>query len=285
MKLSQFKNKFTADLKEDYPLSEVDSFFFRLAEFHLEFKRVDVALNPEFALSEKDHVKLINAQNRLKQGEPIQYILGSTQFYGLDVLVNPSVLIPRPETEELVEWIIQDHQAQKNQNISILDVGTGSGCIAIALAKNLPQAQITAIDISAKALKTASKNADLNQVDINFEQQDILSAVTLSRKHDIIVSNPPYVRELEKKQMHKNVLYHEPETALFVKDEDALIFYREISKMACAHLNPGGRLYFEINQYLAEETRDLVIKNGFKEVEVRNDLFKNPRMLRAVKSR
>ena len=285
MKLSTFKSGFNAALRDSYPNSEINTFFFRLAEFYLGMKRIDVALNKDHILTENEQKTFKIAQNKLKIGEPLQYILGQTEFYGLKFLINPSVLIPRPETEELVEWIINDQKNNdKNEIISILDIGTGSGCIAVTLAKKLHKAKVTAIDISAEALKTASKNAEINTVSINFEQADILKVKELSQNFDIIVSNPPYVREQEKTAMQKNVLDHEPETALFVKDNDALLFYRKISELAFKYLKPGGKLYFEINQYLEEETYDLVKKIGFSEVERRDDLFKNPRMLKGVKS-
>ena len=284
MKLSVFRNNFTATLAAFYPDQEINTFFFRLVEVYLGMERIDITLNKDRILNENEQKTLKNAQNRLKNGEPLQYILGSTEFYGLIFQVNPDVLIPRPETEELVEWIISDQeQSSTSEKVSVLDIGTGSGCIAVTLAKNLPNFEVSALDLSAEALKTASKNAEINKVNLNFEQADVLKMDKLSKEYDIIVSNPPYVRKLEKASMHKNVLDHEPETALFVENDDPLIFYRKIAALAFAHLKPGGKLYFEINQYLEEETRDLVKNIGFLEVQTRNDLFKNPRMLRAVK--
>ena len=285
MKLSDFKSNFALALKNLYAEPEILTFFYRLVEFYLGKKRIDISLNKSLEINKNQQKNLKNAQNRLKNGEPLQYILGSSEFFGLHFEVGPEVLIPRPETEELVEWIITDERnTDKNDAISILDIGTGSGCIAVALAKNLSNATIYAVDISASALKIASKNAVINAAAVNFEQVDVLQLETLSRKHDLIVSNPPYVRESEKRAMHVNVLDHEPETALYVKNNDALLFYRKISELAFNNLKPGGKLYFEINQYLEKETRDTVEKSGFNYVEIRQDLFKNPRMLRAVKT-
>ncbi len=285
MKLSDFKSNFALALKNLYAEPEILTFFYRLVEFYLGKKRIDISLNKSLEINKNEQKNLKNAQNRLKNGEPLQYILGSSEFFGLHFEVGPEVLIPRPETEELVEWIITDERnTDKNDAISILDIGTGSGCIAVALAKNLSNATIYAVDISASALKIASKNAVINAAAVNFEQVDVLQLETLSRKHDLIVSNPPYVRESEKRAMHVNVLDHEPETALYVKNNDALLFYRKISELAFNNLKPGGKLYFEINQYLEKETRDTVEKSGFSYVEIRQDLFKNPRMLRAVKT-
>lgn len=284
MNLITFRKEFKAVLRDGYPDSEIDTFFFRLAEFYLKMKRVDVTLNAERLLTENETEKLKVAQERLEQSEPLQYILGSTEFYGLPFLVDQSVLIPRPETEELVEWILSDHiKYVEKDTFSILDIGTGSGCIAIVLAKELPNTSISAIDISAKALQTASKNAELNNVHINFEQVDILELAELSEKYDIIVSNPPYVREQEKAAMHKNVLGYEPKTALFVEDDDSLLFYRKIAELAFRYLKSSGKLYFEINQYLEEETIAVVKESGFTKVETKRDIFENPRMLRAGK--
>lgn len=193
--------------------------------------------------------------------------------------MNKHTLIPRPETEELVEWILINPEF-KFQNPQFLDIGTGSGCIAISLAKNLPNAKVSALDISEEALKIAKGNAKLNKVEVDFFQTDILAAETLSKKYDVIVSNPPYVRELEKKQMQQNVLKYEPYSALYVKDEDPLLFYRAISRLAKNHLNPGGKLFFEINEYLAYEMTELLKAEGFKNIEIKKDIYGKDRMLK-----
>jgi release factor glutamine methyltransferase len=220
---------------------------------------------------------------KLQQEIPIQYILGKTHFYGLDFEVDENVLIPRQETEELVEWIITNQQINKSINQQILDIGTGSGCIAISLAKNLTSAKVYAIDVSEKALNVAQKNADLNQVEVTFINQNILETEDLQASFDIIVSNPPYVRNLEKAEIKKNVLANEPHLALFVDDHDALIFYRKIAELAQKNLKENGQLYFEINQYLGKEMVDLLQKMGFVEVALRKDIYGNDRMIMAMK--
>ena len=190
-------------------------------------------------------------------------------------------MIPRPETEELVAWILEAVSEEKQKEINILDIGTGSGCIAISLAKNLPQAKVSAIDVSPEALKMAKSNAFLNGEKINFFQQDILEMKELQERYDVIVSNPPYVRELEKKEMQKNVLDHEPAAALYVKDEDPLIFYQKITSLAQKSLNPGGFLFFEINQYLSAETESILKAENFT-ASLKKDIFGKDRMLRGI---
>lgn len=219
---------------------------------------------------------------RLKIHEPIQYIIGETEFYGLPFKVNKHTLIPRPETEELVEWIYSEFSNQQStiNNQQFLDIGTGSGCIAISLAKYLPNSKVSALDISEEALKIARENAETNKVEVDFFQKDILAAETLPKKYDVIISNPPYVRELEKKQMQQNVLKHEPESALYVGNEDPLLFYRTISHLAKKHLNPEGKLFFEINEYLADELTALLEDEGFKNIQVKKDIFGKDRMIK-----
>jgi release factor glutamine methyltransferase len=216
----------------------------------------------------------------LKNEIPIQYLLGKTSFYGLDFEVNPAVLIPRPETEELVDWIISYDQIHKSTKpLRILDIGTGSGCIAISLAKNIPNSQVFAIDVSEKALATAQKNAEINNVKVAFLEENILETDDLEQQFDIIVSNPPYVRQLEKQEIKKNVLDNEPHLALFVEDNDALVFYRKIAELAQKNLLPNGQLFFEINQYLGKEMMELLEKMGFKNIELRKDIYGNDRMI------
>lgn len=281
MLLSQLKNEFENALKDEYPPTEIFSFFYTLTEEYLHLRRVDVALDPHCELSESDHTRFLHALERLQTHEPIQYITGSTEFFGRKFLVNKNVLIPRPETEELVEWILLDHKSKK-ANIKILDIGTGSGCIPISLKKEIKNSEVHSFDISSEALLLAQRNAKLNNAEIAFRKADILETETLHDHFDIIVSNPPYVRELEKKDMHRNVLNHEPKLALFVKDENALIFYKKIAELAVKSLNEYGVLYFEINQYLAEETKSLVEELGFK-AQLKKDIFGNYRMLKATK--
>lgn len=229
---------------------------------------------------------------RLQTGEPVQYILGYTEFYGLPFKVNPSVLIPRPETEELVEWILTSIN-DKYSNLSMLDIGTGSGCIAISLKKNLSKASVSAIDISIGALNTARQNADLNEVDIKFIHADILNSEFKiqnsetsdenKQKFAIIISNPPYVTLFDKTQMHSNVTDFEPHSALFVPEDDPLIFYKAIADLAVNNLTAGGLLFLEINESLGKETVRLLESKGFKNVELRKDMSGRDRMIKGTR--
>lgn len=224
--------------------------------------------------------KLDNILAQLQTGKPLQYALGYAEFFGLKFLVNASTLIPRPETEELVQWVLN---SVTNKASSILDIGTGTGCIAISLKKNLPGAQVSAMDISVEALNTARENARLNDVKIDFIEADILnykSEIGIP-KSEIIVSNPPYVTLEDKKLMHRNVTDFEPHTALFVPENDPLIFYRAIADFALTSLEPKGLLFFEINESLGKETAELLTGKGFKDVEVRKDLSDRDRMIKA----
>lgn len=280
MKIAAFKNHFFDTLVGEYPAEEVGSFFNILTGEILGLSRLDLALDPQREISDGEVQKLKQALERLRQHEPVQYITGTTEFFGMKFYVDRNVLIPRPETEELVEWILQECEEQ--HEIRILDIGTGSGCIAISLAKHLPKAKVSAIDISEEAIKVARKNADHNKVAVKFFQEDILQANELPEKYDIIVSNPPYVRELEKKEMQRNVLEYEPDTALYVKDEDPLLFYRKISVLASDNLTRGGKLYLEINQYLGKETEALLAEKNFQ-TRLKKDIFGVDRMLRGIK--
>ena len=242
--------------------------------------RLQVHLNQHETISPANLVQITEIVNRLIQFEPIQYILGDTEFYGLTLKVNPTVLIPRPETEELVDWIIKDSPPI---NSAILDIGTGSGCIPIALSKNLPGATVEGWDISAEALTVARENAKMNQVKIDFNYTDILNLNFTDKqpKYDIIVSNPPYVMASEQPSMPKNVIEYEPHVALFVPDTDPLIFYSTIADLAINQLKPGGKLYFEINEQFGNETIDLLSFKGFKNIIVRKDINGKVRMIRA----
>ncbi len=282
MKISELKSNFKTTLSGLYPSEEIQSFFNILSEEYLNLSRIEVALHPEKTISTEDAEKFQEALLQLKNYEPIQYIIGETEFYGLPFKVNKHTLIPRPETEELVEWILSKQKliTHNSQLITILDIGTGTGCIAISLAKNLPNSKISALDISKEALKIAHQNAKLNKVEVEFFQADILKTKTLPKQYDVIVSNPPYVRELEKKQMQQNVLKYEPDSALFVKDEDPLLFYRAISQLAKTNLKANGKLFFEINEYLADELTQLLKSKGFQNIEVKKDIFGKDRMLK-----
>ena len=284
MNIKSLKSYFFTELQTIQEDSEIESFFFILTEFLHNLKRIDVSLHPEFEVSETDLEKWKTIISELKTEKPIQYITGEAWFYGLRFEVNENTLIPRPETEELVEWIVDGLKA-KVKGQRVLDIGTGSGCIPIALKKEIPNAQVSAIDISEKALEMARKNAIDNQVEINFIHQNILTSQHLnistsqSLLFDVIVSNPPYVRNLEKQEIKKNVLDYEPHLALFVEDSDALLFYRKIAQLALKSLSPNGKLFFEINQYLGKETVELVEQLGFKNIELRKDFMGNDRMI------
>ncbi|MBD1365803.1 peptide chain release factor N(5)-glutamine methyltransferase [Mucilaginibacter sp. ZT4R22] len=229
--------------------------------------------------------KLGNILEELKTGKPVQYILGSTEFYGLTFLVNPAVLIPRPETEELVEWALESVKlkAESRKPLSILDIGTGSGCIAISLKKNLPGADVTALDISAEALQTARQNAVINGVEVDFVQDDILNHSLLTTHYSLIISNPPYVTLHDKTLMHTNVTDFEPHSALFVPEQEPLLFYKAITNFAVEHLVPGGLLFFEINEAFGKETVELLSDKGFINIELRKDMSGRDRMIKAFK--
>ena len=280
IKIKEYKAKFIAQLISIYDEMEAESFFYLILENQRQLRRIDLALNIDLHFS-VDEIQIWNEiLDKLKLEIPIQYILGTTHFYGLEFNVNENVLIPRPETEELVEWIISSAvNMPKFKNIKILDIGTGSGCIAISLAKNIPNSEVFAIDISDKALATAKKNADLNKVAVAFIQKNILETNDLEQQFDIIVSNPPYVRNLEKAEIKSNVLANEPHLALFVEDNDALLFYRKIAELATKNLSVEGKLFFEINQYLGKETVELLEKMHFKNIELRKDIYGNDRMI------
>ena len=297
MLLKQYKSHFFDALKNSQDEQEIESFFFILTEYLHNLKRVDVALNPNFELSEADIVKWNAILALLQQEKPIQHITGEAWFYGLQFEVNENTLIPRPETEELVEWIIESWKLEvgswKSENqkrINVLDIGTGTGCIPITLKTNLPQANVSAIDVSEMALEVAKRNAELKKVEGNFIQANILEVEDVSKiqtsisqlptNFDIIVSNPPYVRNLEKQEIKKNVLDYEPHLALFVEDTDALLFYRKIAQLSIKNLSPNGLLFFEINQYLGKETVELLENLGFKNIELKKDMFGNDRMIR-----
>ena len=277
MLLREVKTIFHKELDEIYGKEEVNSFFYLLIEQQLQLERFVLALRPDLNISKEEESPLFLALSRLKLSEPIQYILGKMHFMELEFLVNKNVLIPRPETEELVRWIIEE---KRNTNaLKILDIGTGSGCIAISLAKNFPDAKVYAIDNSQAALDLAKKNAALNDVNIVFLHRDIFKFEP-SFEIDLIVSNPPYVRESEKREMHTNVLKNEPNEALFVTDDDPLKFYKTITEFATRYLTDRGVLYFEINQYLGKETQQLLQDYDFSEIELRKDMFGNDRMLK-----
>jgi len=289
MVLKELQNIFHIELDAIYGNDEVDSFFFLCTEHFLNVPRIQLTLNPGLAITKSETDTFFKVLDHLKQQKPIQYILGETEFYGLQFKVNGNVLIPRPETEDLLDLILKCYSKRSEESqIKILDIGTGSGCIAIALAKNIPNAEVYALDVSEKALKIAQQNAKLNDVNIALIEADILNKSTwdLSFKNlefDVIVSNPPYVRVLEKPEIQPNVLDNEPHLALFVEDDNPLVFYKAITNFAIKNLKINGQLYFEINQYLGEETKGLLIDANFKNVELLKDLNGNDRILKGKK--
>ena len=294
MTIKQYRAHFNESLKHLYPTSEIDSFFFLILEEYMGFKRVDIVLKSDFLIDKKSLNLMQIATKQLEQEIPIQYIIGKTEFLGLPFNVNKEVLIPRPETEELVEQVLKEVSltkicktstdlASNEKQLKILDIGTGSGCIAISLKKQLPSSKTSAMDVSDEALRIAKKNAVLNKVDINFIHQDILKTNNLDKFYDVIVSNPPYVRELEKKEMKNNVLNNEPHLALFVDNKNPLLFYNKIAELAENFLTKNGQLHFEINQYLGKETIKLLAEKGFKNIQLKKDIFGNDRIISAFK--
>ena len=289
MVLKELQHIFHIELDAIYGKHEVDSFFYLCTEHYLNVPRIQLTLEPGLAITKSETDTFFKVLEDLKQQKPIQYILGETEFFGLPFKVNKNVLIPRPETEELVDLISRSVTSLVvDKPMKILDIGTGSGCIAIALAKNLPNAKVYALDVSKEALKVAKQNAEINKVDINFIEASILddtyhSAFEAESNFDIIVSNPPYVRNLEKEEIKPNVLDNEPHLALFVEDDNPLLFYKAITNFAIKKLKDKGSLYFEINQYLGEETQQLLIDANFEAIELLKDLNGNDRMLKGEK--
>lgn len=266
-------------LKGIYEEREAQSIAFLLIAFLYQMKRHDIVLNKEIIDNQYNKKKLDALIYRLQQYEPIQYVLGEAHFYGLNLIVTRAVLIPRPETEELVHLIIQENK--HIPSLSILDIGTGSGCIPIALGKYLKNAQLHAVDISPEALLVAQKNAQRNEVPIMFHQLDVLSSnLNLLPSFDIIVSNPPYVREIEKEKMQANVLDYEPVQALFVPDNHPLLFYERIALLASKKLKRGGKLYFEINENFGTQVADLLLSLHFQGIKVFKDLQGKDRIVK-----
>jgi len=266
-----------------YDRQEIDSIKYLVLRDISNLSKAQLRAFQDNELSDDVVEKLQNIIAKLQTGEPVQYILGHTEFYGLPFKVNPSVLIPRPETEELVEWVLSEVGSRKSEVGNILDIGTGSGCIPITLKKHLPQNQVSGLDISPTALQTARQNAQLNNVEVEFIEADILNPniSLLNTKYSVLISNPPYVTEQEKQDMHQNVLSHEPHTALFVPDNDPLLFYRAIADFALEHLQSNGLLFFEINENLGKETVELLATKEFKNIELRQDMRGKDRMVKA----
>lgn len=278
MKLRELEEYYQLELAPVYHAEEGAALFGLAAEQVLGLSPLKLRMEKDNALSDINLQKMLTILNELKMHKPIQHILGQAHFYGAVYKVTEDVLIPRPETEELVDWVVNDYSPHKE--LSILDIGTGSGCIPISLKRHLPAAKVGSIDISEKALIVARENAHTLNASIEFIHADILKYDT-EEKFDIITSNPPYIRNLEKKAMHQNVLDHEPHTALFVPDENPLLFYKSIADFAKKTLNNAGVVYFEINEYLGQETIDMLMKRGFSCVELRKDMQGKDRMIKA----
>ena len=282
--VKDIRNYYCEQLCSIYDKDEANAMILILLEHYFNIDRVKMALEPQLRLSESEMLTFHFAVKDLLKNKPIQYIIGETEFCDLKFKVNESTLIPRPETSELVTKIIESQKPKAKSQKSILDIGTGSGCIAISLAKHIPNCKVYALDISEKALETAKTNAINNNVDATFIHDDILSLKNnIETKFDIIVSNPPYVRELEKAEMRDNVLNWEPHTALFVSDNDPLIFYRNILVFAKTHLEKNGEVWFEINEYLGKEMTSLCKEMGFSDVEIYKD-FRGRERICSVRS-
>ena len=279
MKLKDLKIDFITKLSVTYQKEEVLSFFKILCEEYLNITPTKLLLVGEELINKEQLDMFSKVIIRLLNEEPIQYILNTTSFYGLDFICTPSALIPRPETEELVDWILK---SEKNK-ISILDIGTGTGCIPISLAKNNTDYTVSALEISDVALELAKDNTQKNEVDISFISADIFSYIS-EKKYDLIVSNPPYVRNLEKIKIQNNVLNFEPSLALFVDDDDPLVFYRAILEFAKSNLSEKGSVYFEINENLFNEMESLLASYRFSEIELKKDVFGKYRFIRGLKS-
>jgi len=281
MTIQDVKIEFQQKLATFYEPKEIQSIFSLIAE-DLDFSPTYLILHKDDELSDTQKKFFEQCLQRLATAEPVQYIRGKADFYDLQFFVNPSVLIPRQETEELVNVILQEN---RNNTPKIIDLGTGSGCIAITLAKHLPNANVSAVDVSEQALQTAKSNALKNEVSVDFYLGDMQDEVFMSQfpKFDIIVSNPPYVCHSEKNEMRQNVLHYEPHLALFVEDTNPLQFYRAIARFASEHLAENGTVYCEINETLGEETKLLFESFGFSKCEVRKDLFGKDRIVKIQK--
>ena len=275
MTLQDFKLKMISELSSIYEMDELNSIFNLLSEDYLKIPRSKILLADDIDLNESNQTLFFSALERLKTHEPIQYILGKTRFMDLEFMVNSSVLIPRPETEEFVRLMLKENLDGKE----ILDIGTGSGCIAISLAKNLPNSKVSALDISSDALEITKENARLNNVNIEFINANIFKYKS-DKKYDVIVSNPPYVLESEKLLMKKNVLDYEPEIALFVDDSDPLKYYEFIINFSKNHFNQNGQIFFEINENKRKGIENILDENDQYKSDFHQDSFKKTRFLK-----
>src|SRR5690554_1386971 len=278
MKLNDYKILFKQKLKDLFDTEETDALFVMVIDEVLNYSRADIVLKKEDEIPLINQKRLEEIVSQLQQEIPIQYIFEKAYFYSYEFKVSPATLIPRRETEELVEWVLSEMDRQPEKKWRVLDIGTGSGCIPITIKKEFPLAEVFAMDISTEALKIAKQNAGKLNASVTFIEQNILSTKQLD-SYDIIISNPPYVRNLEKAEIKKNVLAYEPHLALFVDDNDPLVFYRKITQLAQKSLTENGLLFFEINQYLGEEMQQMV-SEYFKTIELRKDLQGNDRMMK-----
>ncbi len=280
MTIQEIINIIKSNLKNVKTEREIQSIAFIVTEHLFNYSKTEVLLNKSKEVDNITEQKFFHILSRLKKDEPLQYILEQTEFYGLSFKVNNNVLIPRQETEELVRWIIEDNKDRKNLNIT--DIGTGSACIAVAVAKNITNCRMIAIDNSKKVLAVATTNALKNDVEIVFLNHDICKNIKLANKQDIIISNPPYVRKKEKKLMPVNVLNYEPASALFVDDNNPLKFYKAIIEFCKINLKDAGILYLEINESLHNETKNILADNNFININIRKDINGKFRMIKAI---
>lgn len=285
MTLNEAKKNLEKHLSKIYSAKESEKIFFMLLEHHCGYSATDFFADTNIMLTPDEAEWFNESILRLKKNEPVQYVIGHTYFCGLKIKVNPSVLIPRPETEELVTLITQQLEEKGTTDASILDIGTGSGCIAIALKKKFPDSKVSALEYSPLAIATAKKNASLLDAEINFIEADILNPGNALEKNifDLIVSNPPYILKKEKKTMSANVHEFEPEDALFVPNNNPLLFYEAIAETANTHLRKGGRLWFETNENNADEVAELLKKKNFTLVKVHTDMSRKKRFVSCMK--
>ena len=279
---NQCKEIFLDSLKENLPSREIENIFFELLFFKMNWERVDYLLNKNQKLSQKEVSFFKNCLEKINKNIPVQYITGQVNFCNLLIKVNPNVLIPRPETEELVHLILNNHNQDSLKEI--LDIGTGSGCIIIALKKTLPNTNCTAIDISKEAIRTAKANAVLNKVEVDFITKDILDYKNEEKSWDMIVSNPPYIPISNKKHMHPNVVQNEPSQALFVENEEPLKYYQIISDFAKNHLKKNGKIYFEIHEDFANDVVNLLSTKKHFKTTVHKDFQGKKRFVVATKN-
>ncbi len=288
MTISALERTYIDKLKGVYGEYEARSLAWQSISFVCKVNRPQYLSMKNEEVTPADHTVLSEILDKLESDWPLQYILGETDFYGLTFKVNPSVLIPRPETEELVDWVLKElkNTRHEHDSLKILDIGTGSGCIPISIKKHIYSAEVFAVDISPQALETARQNSDLNEAPVTLIQDDILNPsqdILINSQFSLIISNPPYVTFSEKDQMKANVLEHEPHLALFVPDDDPLIFYRAISDFALKHLPERSLLFLEINENLGPQTLDLLKEMGFSNIELRQDIRGKDRIIRAVR--